>query len=539
MKKNIQVNLSGCVYNIDEDAYQLLDCYLRNLRSYFSRQEDGVEIVDDIEARVSELIGEMTDGGREAVNIETIREIIDRVGEPDELCDVTADDKAAADNPEVGKPKRKLFRDVDHKMLGGVLAGLGCYLGVNPLWLRLLFVVLAWASFGFMLLVYIVCWIGIPAAVTPAERLEMKGDPVTAGSIKDEILARAQAVKTSVGQSGAESFFSSVMGFVCSVFKIFLFATGIAIVIGTAVMLIITIIGGCLVLITPLSEVSWLVDSDLPLLQFSGVCPPVLYWSATVSLILFLALTLYLCAYLLMRFGGKCSPMSRYMKVISVTTWFVALIVFTVTTIRMVNLCTSRVVKVSVATAVDDNDADGYGLLSSQGWRVIKANNVEDELVDEGEHYSGNRNSWYIDAESEDGLMELDIARDVKVAPGRYTLEAVARADGNGCEIYAVNSAGQRFTAPVPVCGEKGGSVWADAKAALANDSTPQAAREHLLKLSRVNNGKGYGWSRVTIDNVVVGADSILSYGVSNTGQTRLWDGTHLSATSFSLLPAD
>lgn len=44
MKKNISVNLFGVIYPIDEDAYQLLDCYLTNIRSYFSRQEDGVRL---------------------------------------------------------------------------------------------------------------------------------------------------------------------------------------------------------------------------------------------------------------------------------------------------------------------------------------------------------------------------------------------------------------------------------------------------------------------------------------------------------------
>lgn len=87
MKKNISVNLFGVIYPIDEDAYQLLDCYLSNIRSYFSRQEDGAEIADDIEARVGELMSELSDGGQKPVTVEMVRTIVERIGEPEILCD--------------------------------------------------------------------------------------------------------------------------------------------------------------------------------------------------------------------------------------------------------------------------------------------------------------------------------------------------------------------------------------------------------------------------------------------------------------------
>ena len=76
MKKNISINLFGVLYNIDEDAYNLLDSYLQSMRRYFSRQEGGAEIADDIEHRVAELLWKRREAGMTAVDIEVVKDII-------------------------------------------------------------------------------------------------------------------------------------------------------------------------------------------------------------------------------------------------------------------------------------------------------------------------------------------------------------------------------------------------------------------------------------------------------------------------------
>ena len=58
MKKTLTVNLGGTVFHIDEDAYQLLDKYLSNLRIHFRKEEGSDEIMDDFEMRISELLNE-------------------------------------------------------------------------------------------------------------------------------------------------------------------------------------------------------------------------------------------------------------------------------------------------------------------------------------------------------------------------------------------------------------------------------------------------------------------------------------------------
>ena len=83
MKRNITINFHGILYSIDEDAYQLLNNYIENIKRYFSKKEDGDEIANDIECRIRELLAEMKRSGTNVVTIENVQEIIKRVGSPE------------------------------------------------------------------------------------------------------------------------------------------------------------------------------------------------------------------------------------------------------------------------------------------------------------------------------------------------------------------------------------------------------------------------------------------------------------------------
>ncbi len=176
--------------------------------------------------------------------------------------------------------------------------------------------------------------------------------------------------------------------------------------------------------------------------------------------------------------------------------------------------------------------------LAEAGWVITKSNNVRN-YTNKGEHFSGDGGLTYIDAGMEnDGLgMEFEVERSRKVAPGTYRLEAKARANGNGAEIFAITGNGSRYSEPIPVCGNKGGGVWKKAEIEVKNDSANILPNRHYLdKLTEVNNCQGYGWSEVVIENITVGQDSIVRFGVTNVSPSTTWDGTWLSATSFELL---
>lgn len=187
MKKTLTVNLGGTVYHIDEDAYRLLDNYLNNLRLHFSKEECADEIVDDIERRISELFSEKLVGGIQVITIADVEEVIARVGNPEEM---EAEEKSTASADEAGnahsdkeKVNRRLFRNPDDKMIGGVVSGLGAYTGWDVTVLRLFLLVILVCGCGTLVPIYIICWLVIPEAGTAAEKLAMRGEAITVENI--------------------------------------------------------------------------------------------------------------------------------------------------------------------------------------------------------------------------------------------------------------------------------------------------------------------------------------------------------------------
>lgn len=233
MKKNITINLFGSLYAIDEDAYELLNQYQNNMRRYFSRKEGGEEIAEDIERRIAELFDELKASGVEAITIEHVRDIISRIGNPEEMdgteTEATADetDDAPKESERKENVHKKLFRNPDDKMLGGVTSGLACYFGIDPLWLRLLMILFAWFSLGTSIIIYLILWIIIPEAWTPEDRLRMQDRPVNMENLRDEIIdgARkagqyASAPKT---QKTVRGCLTVLLDIVTAIFKGFLF----------------------------------------------------------------------------------------------------------------------------------------------------------------------------------------------------------------------------------------------------------------------------------------------------------------------------
>ncbi len=179
MKEITRIHLAKIAYDIELDAKKDLQKYMAALERY----ADDAELLSDIEIRITELLGErgvqpggiITDG-----DIAAIRE---RLGEPNEFAseDVTS---TVVETDEVEQSGKRMYRDVDNALVGGVLAGMARYFGIDAVWVRLIFLVLLVASFGTAFIVYIILWLIIPAARTAVDKLRMSGQPVTLASIK-------------------------------------------------------------------------------------------------------------------------------------------------------------------------------------------------------------------------------------------------------------------------------------------------------------------------------------------------------------------
>ncbi len=185
MKKTLTVNFSGTVFHIDEDAYYLLENYLDNLKSYFSKLEDGSEIVCDIESRISELFNDKISTGQQVITIADAEQVIRQMGKPEEF-EVSHDDESdqshTTDSSSNNLSKR-LYRNPDDKMLGGVFGGIAAYLGWDVTLVRILAILLLFLGYGTLVPIYIICWILIPEARTATEKLSMRGEEINVGSI--------------------------------------------------------------------------------------------------------------------------------------------------------------------------------------------------------------------------------------------------------------------------------------------------------------------------------------------------------------------
>ncbi len=188
MNKVIHINLGGMPFAIDEDAYEALRDYLAAIHDHFRHSEGYEEITADIESRLAELFRESM-GARQIVSLKDVENVIRIMGTP-EVFDSGSESAQAAPSGKTGTDEackwrtgRRLFRDPDDQVLGGVCSGLAAYLGIeDPIWIRLAFVVFT-LSGGFGIPLYIILWIIVPEAKTASDRLAMRGQPINVSNI--------------------------------------------------------------------------------------------------------------------------------------------------------------------------------------------------------------------------------------------------------------------------------------------------------------------------------------------------------------------
>lgn len=198
MKKTFTINISGTVFHIEEDAFEKLQVYLQSLKDYFAIQSGGQEILDDIELRIAELLQEKMAEGQEAVTAEWVDEIMHRMGNPEDFTDQEQPENAETrPQPKGEKTKKRLYRDDENRVLGGVCSGMSAYFDIDPVFLRILFVLLIFLGVGVSAIVYLILWIVVPKAQTTTQRLEMRGEEATITNIQKTIQEEASEVKKS------------------------------------------------------------------------------------------------------------------------------------------------------------------------------------------------------------------------------------------------------------------------------------------------------------------------------------------------------
>ena len=234
MNKTVNINLANTLFHIDDDAYNKLRRYLESIKRSFAGTTGSDEIIADIEARIAELFLEKMENERQVITHKEVDQVIDVMGQPEDYMvdeDIFEDEpKKAHAQPE--HKSKKLYRDVDHKYIGGVCAGLEHYLGIDALWIRIIFILLAVFTSGFGLIAYILLWILVPEAVTTSQKLDMRGEPVNISNIErkvkegfDDVADKVKSVDyEKVGnkvKSSSKTFFDTIGDIILFLFKVF------------------------------------------------------------------------------------------------------------------------------------------------------------------------------------------------------------------------------------------------------------------------------------------------------------------------------
>lgn len=344
MKQVVKVSIAGVSFTLENDGYALMKQYLEELAEYYKNDEYSQEVMNDIEGRIMELLLEKV-GKEKVVSVEDVSAIIEILGHP---ADFEGERGSVLDDSDSGKSTKKLYRDVNNKVFGGVCSGLSAYFGIGVVLLRLIFIAVAlfvpisrlfvWDSsidygysviggnsFGFILLLYIILWIIIPPAKTVEQRCAMKGESLGIDDIHKKVKVGVNAMGNDMkefSKSNAGKFFKGI-GYVISLCTgiVFLLIGFAGIICGSLFCIGVDVFEG-LTLMSLLDYVELGIDNTL-LIKVLALL------SYFLPFIGFIYAGLYLC------FRFK-SPKWRPGLVIFLL-WFVSLIVFIFVSLKAMN----------------------------------------------------------------------------------------------------------------------------------------------------------------------------------------------------------
>ena len=491
MKKNISVNIFGTLYPIDEDAYELLQKYNENMRRYYSRREDGDEIADDVEHRVAELLSELRASGVMAITIEHVKEIITRIGDPQEMDDAETsgpDDvrgpheatgtgsahadggssrteggrrefsgtytgsessrRADSEPQDEGYSTRKLFRDPEDKLLGGVLSGVSHYFGIkDPIVLRLFMIILLIISFTTFAIPYIIAWILIPEAVTPEDRLRMYGKPVSAKAINEELMRGVNNATQFVNNPqhrdtarGCLSAFFKFVLFCCAALVIFILGS-------IFLSLIAAIAGVSIATIFGAADTFYFDGQAFTIDTITQTVPTWLIITATASCLCIVGLPLFGLIRAITRRNTPATVVSNTTNVALVVAWVICVGIFIGSAVRIASACHGKFVSYEQDKHTQHGiylKGSGWNILNRQGWKVAKLSGMQPYIYEWGIMPDGDE-AEFISIKAKDNPNDLayNLRQQKHLHAGDYKIYADVRADGEGNALFVVTKQGK------------------------------------------------------------------------------------------------
>ena len=341
MNKTVTVNIGGMVFHIEELAYEKMKKYLDAIRGYFTSSDGRDEIIQDIESRMAEMFNERIGTLRQVVTEDDVDFVINTMGKPEQVAGED-DENNQQKNSSAGartftgeKPYRRLFRDPDDKVFGGVCSGFSHYVGIDPIWIRLVFAV-AFFIFGSGLLLYILLVIIVPKAQTPAEKLEMRGEAVNINNIRKTIEDEVSEIKSRLSNDGQRStrsgqgviarFFEGLGEVMSAIFKFFFKFLAFILMFALFILIIALLIGT----LTIGGVVNW---ADLPIAVSDAFLSEGQRLSVMVTSILVLGIPAILLLFKLIKAIFNIKVESRYINMAAGMLWAIGLVMLTYTVV--------------------------------------------------------------------------------------------------------------------------------------------------------------------------------------------------------------
>lgn len=565
MKKNITVNIFGTLYPIDEDAYELLQKYNDNMRRYYSQRDGGDEIADDVEMRVAELLTELRQKGVQAITIEHITEIINRIGDPQQMDEEPTGTATPPPNEDTindnqphtegtafnattpppinddGSASKKLFRDPEDRIIGGVLSGLSHYLGIkDPLILRVIVVVLFFASFSSIALFYIIGWVLIPEATTPEDRLRMYGKPVTATAINEELMRGINSAKNFVNkpqtQDAARGCLSAFVKIIAGFTAIIVGIIFISLLIGLIGALIGLFFGAFGFLTLPDFHINaWGVNITSE--QLLSTVPT---WMTVVCLVAwFCVLCIPLYGLLRSLLHHKDSPgMHKGVKVGLIATWIVCLAAALATSGLIARKVSKKFIHIEQAQHTHDGvylKGRSWELMNKKGWQIAQFEGIYEDVETWGDTPK-NMDDRYISLVSSGNPndMHYDIYQEKELNPGQYAIDCWVNANGTGNVLYVHDADGKellREEIPMYEAPEKETSEEKATKEEESIDETPEYV--DVTEIESTENT----WTHV-VQPFTLATKATIKYGLTNKSEmsTAPWNGDRIDIAGVKVI---
>lgn len=232
MNKTVSIHLQGIPFIFEEQAFERLNTYLQQLKQVLQKEEGSDEILQDIELRMVELLQQQLTPFKQVVELSVIEQIIEKLGKPEDFTDESSSNSEQTSSSIDLPVEKRLFRDGDRAVLGGVCAGVAAYFNVDVVVIRAIYV-FTLLTFGIGFLLYLVLWAIIPIAKTSSDKLRMKGQHVNIENMKTELGDAANRIKKGAKElksnSGIQSSIAGILRIISVVIGVWalLFGTGI------------------------------------------------------------------------------------------------------------------------------------------------------------------------------------------------------------------------------------------------------------------------------------------------------------------------